>query len=115
MSLENIVFVQQLRTETSEIWLADFSRSNQEAFAQIDIHYPPKCVEATVVLFKPLKTPELLHRFLDLIDEELISVGELARGNLRFRVIHGGINKPELFQRPTEKENGEVLEDHGNG
>jgi hypothetical protein len=100
MSLDSIVFIQQIRTPSSEIWLADLSRQSQEAFAQIDIHYLADHVEATVCLLKPLKNEEILHKFLNMIDDELIAAGDLVKGNLRFRVIHGGVNvRTEVLER----------------
>ena len=102
--LEHIVFVQLLRTPHSEVWLADFSRAKKEAFAQIDIHYLPERVEATVVLFRPLKTEELLHEFLKIIDDELISRGDVEKHTLQFRVIHGGTNKAELYEPSVAQE-----------
>lgn len=121
MSLSTVVFVQQVRTASSEVWIADRARGSNEQLAQIDIHYPPGRVEVTVSLIKPMGESELA-RFLDLIDDELISAGEVEKGNLNFRVIGGGTNTAELLRRDASVDNAQaspgdidILGGFGNG
>jgi hypothetical protein len=109
MAFETVTFIQQLRTPHSEIWIADLARGKEEQLAQIDIHYPPGRVEATVILLRPIKE-EFLTEFLNLIDDELISAADVESGNLKFRVIHGGQNKAELFHREQATRSNLLLE-----
>ena len=88
--LPSVVFIQQVRTPSSEVWIVDESRTRREQLAQIDIHYPSSGVDVTVALLRPLSNSDLAS-LLAYIDSELISSADAADGNLRFRVIHGGI------------------------
>lgn len=98
MDLTKIAFSQQVRTASSEVWLVDLSRGSRDVVAQVDIHYPADGVDATVTFMKPISEPDLM-KILDLIDDELISAADKERGNLRFRVIQGGVNTIELLHQ----------------
>ncbi len=90
MAFDHVVFIQQVRTPSSEVWVADESRTSPKQLAQIDIHFPPAGgADVTVSLLRPMPEP-VLAEFLDRIDGELISTADESRGNLRFRVIQNG-------------------------
>ena len=102
MDVDNTVFVQQFRTSSSEIWLAETDRTKDgEAFAQLDIHYGSDNVAVTVIYLTTPKTQDEVHRLLDLVDDELLSMGDLEKGNVQFRVIYGGSNKSAVLKRET--------------
>jgi hypothetical protein len=116
MSLASVVFVQQVRTPSSEVWVADRARGSNDQLAQIDIHYPPGRVEVTVALLRPMAEADL-SQFLDMIDDELISAGQVEKGTLNFRVIQGGKNTAELLTRGSAGGGGDIdlLGGFGNG
>ena len=100
MDPDNVVFVQQYRTPTSEVWLAESGRDEgAAAVAQVDIHYGPTTAVVTVVFLVPPKSEQQVYRLLDLIDDELISITDMEKGGLTFRVIHGGANKSAVLKR----------------
>ncbi len=110
MDIENVVFVQQFRTPSSEIWLAETGRKkDSEPFAQLDIHYTPSMAMVTVVYLNPPKSQDEVHRLLDLIDDELLSMGDLEKGNVQFRVIYGGTNKSAVLKREAPAGNTDPL------
>jgi|GEM_PF-3821327 len=106
MDIENVVFVQQYRTPSSEIWLAETARKDGEAVAQIDIHYGPIAAVVTVTFLIVPKSEKQVHRLLDLVDDELISMSDMEKGNVSFRVIYGGTNKTVVIQREAASNDG---------
>jgi hypothetical protein len=107
MDIDKVVFVQQFRTPTSEIWLAETSRKDGESIAQIDIHYGTEVATVTVTFIVKPSTEHQVYRLLDLIDDELISMNEMEKGNIAFRVIYGGPNKTTLLKREIGAESGD--------
>ena len=115
MDLENIVFVQQYRTPSSEVWLAETGRVNGEPVAQVDVHYGPSTAVITVTFLVAPKAEKDVYRLLDLIDDELISMNDLERGNITFRVIYGGANKTAVVHRELSGNAPDSLGGFGDG
>jgi len=115
MDLENVVFVQQFRTPSSEVWLAETARTNGEVFAQVDIHYGPSAAVITVTFLVSPRSENELHKLLGLIDDELVSMNDVEKGNLTFRVIYGGTNKTAVIKREAQTDGIDILGGLGNG
>ena len=114
MIAENVVFVQQYRTSSSEVWLAETARKDGEVLAQVDIHYGPVTAMVSVVFLISPKAEKDMFRLLDLIDDELISMNDMERGNIIFRIIYGGTNKTHVVKRELSAEESDKLGgDHG--
>jgi len=115
MDLEKVVFVQQFRTPSSEVWLAETARTNGEEFAQVDIHYGPTAAVVSVTFLMSPKSEKELHKFLGLIDDELVSMNDQEKGNLSFRIIYGGTNKTAVIKREAQSDGIDLLGGLGNG
>ena len=109
MIVENVVFVQQYRTASSEVWLAETARKDGEVLAQVDIHYGPATAMVSLVLLVVPKAEADVLRLLDLIDDELISMNDMEKGNITFRIIYGGKNKTHVFKREASTEESDTL------
>ena len=112
MDVDNVIFVQQYRTPSSEVWLAETARKNGEAVAQIDIHYGPTTAMISVVFLVTPKTEKEVYRLLDHIDDELVSMNDMEKGNITFRVIYGGTNKTAVVKREASTDADHPLGGH---
>jgi len=115
MDLEKVVFVQQYRTPSSEVWLAETARKDGDPLAQVDIHYGPTTAVISVTFLVTPKTEKEVYRLLDLIDDELVSMNDLEKGNITFRVIYGGTNKTAVVKRELPGDDSDFLGGFGNG
>ncbi len=115
MNLETVVFVQQYRTSSSEVWLAETARKEGDVIAQVDIHYGPTTAVISVTFLITPKTEKDVYRLLDLIDDELVSMNDLEKGNITFRIIYGGTNKTAVVKRELSGDSSDFLGGFGNG
>ncbi len=104
MDVDSVIFVQQYRTPSSEVWLAETARTNGEAVAQIDIHYGPTTAMISVVFLVTPKNQKDVYRLLDHIDDEIVSMNDMEKGNIIFRIIYGGTNKTAVVKREASND-----------